>query len=1403
MNYQTKNMKLRIIWFCLAILTCLSGRADETLGIPFISDASQLSSNASDKDEGKHLEYLIDGNSSTFWHTDWHNQVSDDHHYLQIELKEPYQGDMKIYMLRRDTDNDHPTEMIVEASNDAKSWTSIATVSLPFEGARTPTYSKSFNLSQDYKYIRVAASNCTGKSNYGFRIFWHAAEFQLYPVYADSPFIPTRLEDGSLSSQTTYYTMTIRGDKKIYMDGSSLRCSNSGDITPAHLWAFTGNSTEGYRVYNYSTGATSWASLSSSENKTYVKMVTKTPSNGTDAFMLSTNQNGGYNFYFPELNNSCWNDFNNENVIATWNHSNASRDNGSNIVFEEYDVEMLNKNTAEQYHILWDQANQAYKEALGSESHKLITDASQLSSNASDWQEGLHIEYLIDGDEYTFWHSDWHNIVTEPHYIQVDTPSDPAEGSIVIDVIRRHTDRNHVTLMSVQGSNDNENWTFISNVELGNAYEGAAFTSNPISLGGNSYKYLRFYILSNTTDRAFGHFAEFQVYELKEFGDNYILDMGGIATFLNLLLKEGENITDDDITEDMVTELQQTYLAFVDKLNELKSLPNAVASLNQLRQGVTYSIRGRYDEGYLVYNPTITDKWVSILGAQNESYNTIANEAYRVMPDLNEVRNVWQFVEYDGEWYLYNQEAKRYLYTDGMSAYQLISTPTPIHLVQIEEGIFALNTVSNDATNACYASINLSKEVKPLQCSTIDNHGAQFILEKTSPKAIQVDIKSSLYSMRLPESMAQLTNVPTIYINTFDGYSITSKSTYKYANLWRVDGETIDRYDSLQIRGRGNSTWQLAKKPYRIKFKEKERFLGRDYANARNWTLMANHADKTLIRNAVANFIGKELGQTFTPASSFVDLYINDNYLGNYQVSDHVDIRKKRIDITEQEEIPTENSDISGGYFMEIIPSSTSEPAWFSTEKGTNITIKSPDSDVLTYAQQAYITNHVSEFENRLFSTKYKDKDEGYRPMVDSLSLASWFLATEFTGNADGYYSIYFYKDAQDDKLYFGPLWDFDIAFNNCDRIGEVTNRMMIDAGFDGGGRKWPTRMWKDPWFRNLAGRMWHKCVEEGMVERTLHFVDSLAEVIDKSQEKNFEIWPLDSHVYNEITLYSTYQEGIDYLKKFITEHAEYLNSIMPKESQQGGDDDKKLEINDSYYYRIYNKGNNMAVDVTGDDNTKVCVWTTSEDRKETQQWYLKHIEDGYYQILSRSSNLAITDMAAESNGNYYRGSNLALKEVEEGNDRQLWHPVMVDDTYLYFENRETDMAWNNSGGGRTNGNGILSWTNDEDNANKATRLWTIEQADERLVQSIAEAKNDLEYRITYNPATQKIHIRIPSGTNEIPNSKITVYDLSGKQMLEEGTIQESIDVSSLRKGVYLLRWTIGEKSKSIKFLKQ
>ncbi|MBQ4621597.1 MAG: CotH kinase family protein, partial [Bacteroidaceae bacterium] len=267
---------------------------------------------------------------------------------------------------------------------------------------------------------------------------------------------------------------------------------------------------------------------------------------------------------------------------------------------------------------------------------------------------------------------------------------------------------------------------------------------------------------------------------------------------------------------------------------------------------------------------------------------------------------------------------------------------------------------------------------------------------------------------------SRYTNLPTIYIETFNKAGITSKTTYVYATMWYVDeNDQVTRYDSMQIRGRGNSTWNLQKKPYRIKFQNKEKFLGKGYAKAKSWTLLANAGDKTLMRNAVTSAMAEFMGMDFCPAYRFVDLNLNGTYLGNYQISDQVDVRPHRVNIVEQDYPLSEYSDITGGYLMEV--DGFKEKNYFTTSRGLPIRIHYPDEEEIAASQNTYIRNYIRDFENVLFGSSFKDSLKGYRTWVDSTSLAHLVIGTEVSANIDGYWSTYFYKQQQDPRLYWGP----------------------------------------------------------------------------------------------------------------------------------------------------------------------------------------------------------------------------------------------------------------------------------------------------------------------------------------------------------------------------------------------
>ena len=654
----------------------------------------------------------------------------------------------------------------------------------------------------------------------------------------------------------------------------------------------------------------------------------------------------------------------------------------------------------------------------------------------------------------------------------------------------------------------------------------------------------------------------------------------------------------------------------------------------------------------------------------------------------------------------------------------------------------------------------------------------------------------------------QLTNLPTLYINTYDGYPITSKTYYKYARMWRIEDDSIAFYDSLQIRGRGNSTWRLEKKPYRIKFQKKQKFLGKGHAKAKNWTLMANHVDKTLLRNALASFIAKRFGQVFVPSSLHVDVVLNGEYIGNYQISDHMDVHKDRIEIYEQDYVVTvADANITGGYLLQLDGTAGSDPVHFQTNATNSlISIKSPDENVINTRQKGYIQKYVNDFEQKLLGSRFKDPELGYRPFIDSLSMASYFLTVEYCANADGYYSIYFYKEMDDPHIYFGPCWDYDIAFNNCNRLGAFTKKMLITSAYGGDqGRRWFSRAYNDPWFRQLCGRIWHRAIADGLMYDALAFVDSVAQHIDESQRLNFQRWSITQRTWDELMLFSTYQEGVDYLKDFLVEHAAYLSSKLPNPeglpipTREPAKNPMNLDALRAYY--IYNVGSANPVSFLADGSDLVCGWEYDTERKASQQWCIVPVTGNYYRIVSPDSKLAITDMASETDGIYETGAQLQLMETDDNDDRQLWKFVPTAGNYC-IENKQTMLAWNNSHGNAYNGNPIISWTNNADNASKTTRQWYLVEGDQLPDEdAIALLEGDIDYRITYDPVAEEVFIRIP---NDAANREgiIRLFDMQGR-LLGTGSTGQPVSMTGQPKGIYLLCWTVQGHSRSIKFVKR
>ena len=656
-------------------------------------------------------------------------------------------------------------------------------------------------------------------------------------------------------------------------------------------------------------------------------------------------------------------------------------------------------------------------------------------------------------------------------------------------------------------------------------------------------------------------------------------------------------------------------------------------------------------------------------------------------------------------------------------------------------------------------------------------------------------------------SYTNKTDLPTIYIETFDGNGIYSKEVYEYCRLIYVDEDgSVSRYDSVSIRGRGNSTWKMAKKPYRIKFLNKEKFLGTGYAKTKSWTLLANAGDKTMIRNAVTSAMGTfcaelhEPGQSkslpFSPAAKFVDLVLNNTYQGTYQISDQVDVRPHRVNITEQNVPLGAADDITGGYLLEV--DGFRDGNWFNTNAGWPVRIHYPDDEDIVSKQTTYIKNQVNLFEKALNGNNFTDPEQGYRAYVDTASLIDWYICTEVSANIDGFYSTYFYKERGDQRFFWGPLWDYDIAYNNDQRVrteqglSSSVNSLMVDIAYSG-SREWVRRMWQDEWFQKRVYDRYKEIIGAGLVDYMHQKIDSLQQLLSQSQQLNYQKWGISTKMYHEMVLYSSYDQYIQDLKTFITDHCAYLETAFLNRKPE---EPTPPFVAGNYFYKLLNVKTKKSMDLSG----SLVVQQDNNTANERQDWIVRLLEGGYFQIVNRQTNQALNDPTqGTSTATTNVGTQLNVTTPNATDARQQWQFVPQGTKgYYNLLNRYTQHIANLQGGSATNGTAILSYTNDDRNGTSENRLWMV-SANGKLPDEITgiDVVEPEDYALAYNPATGELHFG--SETPERLSFAVNVYNAGG-QLIGTFRASERFQMNAQPAGIYVVSWTVGGKTRSVKF---
>ncbi|MCL1942034.1 MAG: CotH kinase family protein [Candidatus Azobacteroides sp.] len=395
----------------------------------------------------------------------------------------------------------------------------------------------------------------------------------------------------------------------------------------------------------------------------------------------------------------------------------------------------------------------------------------------------------------------------------------------------------------------------------------------------------------------------------------------------------------------------------------------------------------------------------------------------------------------------------------------------------------------------------------------------------------------------------QLTNLPVITIHTVNAQDITSKEVYVpgFVSFIYNDGKSIYS-DNLDIRGRGNASWDFPKKPYRMKLNSKVNLMGFP-AREKNWTLINNYGDKTLMRNLLAFDLSRRLDMAYTSVGIPVDVVLNGEYKGTYQLCDQIEVAPGRVEVQTMNAGDIALPNLSGGYFLEVDAYAYSEISWFeSAGRRTPVTIKYPKDDEIVTPQYNYIRDHYNKMESAVFAANYKDPVNGYRKYMDMESFIRHFLVGEISGNTDTYWSVYMYKNRNDDIFKFGPVWDFDLAYENDSRTYPINNhsQWVYEYGSSANGfRDVVNRLFSDEDFVSRLKEIYSDYRDRGILtkEALLQVVDNYAAEINQSQQLNFMRWNiLNTIVHMNPRTYGSYEGEVNNVKNYISNRIDWMD---------------------------------------------------------------------------------------------------------------------------------------------------------------------------------------------------------------------------------------------------------------------
>ena len=312
-------------------------------------------------------------------------------------------------------------------------------------------------------------------------------------------------------------------------------------------------------------------------------------------------------------------------------------------------------------------------------------------------------------------------------------------------------------------------------------------------------------------------------------------------------------------------------------------------------------------------------------------------------------------------------------------------------------------------------------------------------------------------------------------------------------------------------------------------------------AKAKKWVLVPNMYDKSLMRNLFGYKMSFIFGLKFTPSCRYIDLILNGNYRGNYLICDKIEVGEDRLDLAKMDETCVAEPEITGGYLLEGQGSKKKDPSLFKTSQGITLSYEYPED--ITEEQKNYISNFINQVEAEVYN--------GNAEHVDLESFARYFLVEDFSANQDEIFNSFFiYKERGDDKVYFGPVWDFDLAFDNAQILYPTNEKKNFAFKFglsNGTAKKLVSQLLSIDEVLKKVKDVWTEMTNTVFTKNIiLKYIDEQIEYINESQKLNFMRWDvLSKRQFMEAATRGSFEAEVGYFRQFVEERFDIFGDLV------------------------------------------------------------------------------------------------------------------------------------------------------------------------------------------------------------------------------------------------------------------